>query len=108
MADALGCTVPTYSRYERGAIIIPTENLGTLYYMGCNISWLITGKETMGINEIKTDDELLKILKNNSEAILISVEASLNDSIALKNNSESIKEQTSIIKMLASKTKEGV
>jgi len=98
MASALCCTIPTYNRYERGVAIIGTKDLESLYYMGCNLSWLITGKENMDISESKNENDLVKIIHNQSEALL-------NSSEAAKKTSDVLKEQTSIIeKILATKS----
>lgn len=51
MASALGCSIITYNRYEREMNVPKTEDLALLYYMGCNINWLITGEGQMEWNE---------------------------------------------------------
>jgi len=117
MASVLGCTIPTYNRYEKGVAVIGTKDLELLYYMGCNLSWLITGKENMVINEDKSESNLIKTITEQSEAAKTTAEALLNFSENAKTTAEAllnfsenakttadvIKEQTITIKMLSEK-----
>ena len=50
MALALGCNISTYNRYEKIGITT-TKELEPLYNMGCNINWLVTGKESMAVTK---------------------------------------------------------
>ena len=103
MASVLGCTIPTYNRYEKGVAVIGTKDLELLYYMGCNLSWLITGKENMVINEDKSESNLIKTITEQSEAAKTTAEALLNFSENAKTTADVIKEQTITIKMLSEK-----
>jgi len=61
-ADALKTTQRCISGYETGKMQIPDSLKETIYKMGYNLNWLITGKGEMQIKEPKDKIEKLKDL----------------------------------------------
>jgi len=85
MAEVLGCTPTSYSRYENGERELGIKSLIPIYHMGCNLNWLITGRGDMELPEndlpqtqekeiikslIATNEKQANSLENYSEAMI--------------------------------------
>jgi transcriptional regulator with XRE-family HTH domain len=96
MASAIGCSVVSYNRYENDHNFPRTEDLQLLYYMGCNLSWLITGEEDMNVCD-KNGNNFFEILNKHADTLLNNSEAAKTTANAILNNSEAAKTTAKVL-----------
>jgi len=110
-ADAIGCNLTTYNRYEKGLAIIQTQDLERIYCMGCSLDWLVVGKGNMSIDDMEAAqnqassildisrgqvsviDEQAKALREAAEASKKTAEALSGFAIAAQKNADIIDDQ---------------
>ena len=77
MAEVLGCTPTSYSRYENGERELGIKSLIPIYHMGCNLNWLITGRGDMELCEndlpLPLEKEIIKSLTVSNEKQAVSL-----------------------------------
>lgn len=90
VASVLRCSEQTYDSYEKGETLIEIETLEFLYHMGCNLNWLITGKENINA-ENNHNADTFQIINEMTSTIK-------EQSITIKELTNTLNEQAQTIK----------